>query len=283
MGSILVSPAFTPELIIDESRNFRNAASTSQLESDLASVKAAAEEAREELTEQSDAYQNAVNARESYAANGVKIPNFSDNILTDYNQLYLNTYQKWYDAGEVEGDNRIKDLITEIVLTRKYKKNDWGEAVIPGTLYKKKNLYDRIYNNNSQFKRYRFQQDEVVRAFIQRLVDEKRTYDTRVKSLNDEVVRLKPLLDAAQKKFNDQQALVTKTAKDLETARNLPEMTKIAADAKTASDKIAAEAALETARIQSQAETIRQRNRTLILGGVAVALVGIGAFLFLRK
>jgi hypothetical protein len=283
MGSILVSPAFTPELIIDESRNFRNAASTSQLESDLASVKAAAEEAREELTEQSDAYQNAVNARESYAANGVKIPNFSDNILTDYNQLYLNTYQKWYDAGEVEGDNRIKDLITEIVLTRKYKKNDWGEAVIPGTLYKKKNLYDRIYNNNSQFKRYRFQQDEVVRAFIQRLVDEKRTYDTRVKSLNDEVVRLKPLLDAAQKKFNDQQALVTKTAKDLETARNLPEMTKIAADAKTASDKIAAEAALETARIQSQAETIRQRNRTLILGGAAVALVGIGAFLFLRK
>jgi len=283
MGSLLVSPAFTPGIIIDESRNFRNAASTSQLESDLASVKAAAEEAREELTEASDAYQNAVNARESYAANGVKIPNFSDNILNDYTQLYLNTYTKWYDAGEVEGDNRIKDLITEIVLTRKYKKNDWGNAVIPGTVWKKKDLYDRIYNNNSQFKRYRFQQDEVVRAFIQKLVDEKRTYDTRVKALNDEVVRLKPLLDAAETKFNKAQALVTDTATKLATAQNLPEMTKIAADAKTASDKIAAETALETARIQSQAETIRQRNRTLILGGVAVALVGIGAFLFLRK
>jgi hypothetical protein len=283
MGSILVSPAFNPEIVIDESRNFRNAASTSQLESDLASVKQAAEEAREELTEASDKYNAAFDARESYAANGVKIPNFSDNILTDYNQWYLNTYQKWYNEGQKEGDNRIKDLIQEIVIKRKYKQGDWGNAVIPGTAWQKKNLYDRIYNNNSQFKRYRFQQDEVVRAFIQRLIGERNTYISRVKVLNDDVVRLKQLLDAAQKKFNDQQALVTKTATDLETARNLPEMTRIASDAATAAAKISADADIEKARILAQSETTRARNRMIIIGGAAVLAIGIGAFLLLRK
>lgn len=284
MGSILVSPAFNPEIVLGNSNQFRNAASTSQLESDLASVKEALKRAEETLTEATENYNTAVDARDRYIINGRKIANFSDNILTDYDQLYLNNYRKWYDAGQQEGETRMVNLINEIVLNRKYKKDTWGDAVVPGTLYKKKNLYDRVYNNKSQFNRYRFQQDEVVRAFIVRLLAEKDAYDKEVKRYNQDVIPpLKAAMDEAQRTFNKQQELVTKTATDLQTARNLPEMTRIANDAATAAAKIAADADVEKARILAQSETTRARNRTLILGGAAVAVIGIGAYLFLRR
>jgi hypothetical protein len=288
MGSILVSPAFNPGITINESDKFRNATST-ELESILADIKNALNTAQKAYDKASETWRKSVDARDNFQKNNLANTTLaSPNILNDYERLYVKLYQPWYDSGSPEGNTQINQLIDEIVVKRKYKQSTWGESlVVPNRVGspKKRAVYDKVYSISGEelysSNIYRFQQNKLVIPYINLLVSLRNGYVNTISGLNDDVDKKKKDLDLAKKTLDDQQALYTKTALDLENAKNLPEMTRIANEAAEAAAKIAASTELEKAKIQAQSETEKQKTRTILIA--AVAALGIGAFLMMRK
>lgn len=286
MGSIITSPAFNPEISMEPmASSFRNATSNAELQSLLTEVQNALEDARNVYQAASNAYNAAVAEREVYLTNGIKNASLvSSNIVNDYNSLYLGLYRPWYDTGKAEGNSQMNSLINEIVINRKYRQSSWGNAKVSGaSAYLKKNLYNRVYKPGSERYRYWFQQNEVVIPFIQSLISAYDSYVKESKRLNDNVIQKKKELDTAQSAVTAQQELYTKTATELERAKNLPEMTQIAANAAAASDKIKADSNVEMAKIQADFELKKSRNRIIIAGGVIFLALAAGAFFYFKK